>query len=104
MWNMIKLDDGKYYYFDITSAIRNGKPLSDVFIGFGIGNTEYKLYKYKLENGEVIDLNNNFEDLRGIKKYEYLGEHIFKFTYKNGKISYYNTETRTLSDSINKIK
>lgn len=108
MWNMIKLDNGKYYFFDITTAILRGKLLNQKFVCFGMTNAEYKMYDYSIPKENMIeplkkDGVSSLKELRNINSYKYLGNHIFEFTYRN-KVFYYNTETFTKSENLDDVK
>ena len=107
-WNMIKLDDGKYYFFDLTTSILRGKLLKQEFVCFGMTKEEYEMYGYNIPKKNMIDELKNtnlgtFKDLRNINSYKYLGNHIFEFTYRN-KVFYYNTETFTKSENLDDVK
>ena len=78
MWNMIKLDNGKYYFFDITTAILRGKLLNQKFVCFGMTNAEYKMYDYSIPKENMIeplkkDGVSSLKELRNINSYKYLG-------------------------------
>ena len=110
MWNMIKLEDDKYYFFDITTAIQRGKLLKQIFVGFGLTKDEYDMYDYSIpkeyRTGKLKEKTtvSTFKEMRDISEYEYLGNHIFKFTSRFGDVTYYNTETRERSTDLESVK
>lgn len=109
MWNMIQLEDGYYYFFDITTAITRGRVLGNNFTCFGMDKLEYQMYDYSVPGEYRIDaLTNNkihtIKDIKDYKTYEYLGDHIFKLTNKYGKEIYFNTELKEIVDKPENVK
>lgn len=105
MWNMIKLDDGYFYMFDLSEAVTMGKKYKNTFIGFGIDKAEATIYSIPSED-RLKSVKMKFKSLSDITYYEtaeYQGNHIFKLIDKFGEYVYYNTETRVKSENLEEV-
>lgn len=108
MWNMVRFSDGNFYLIDITNAIIQGRLLNNNFICFGINSDEYNMYGYKLDKEKKLKSvemkSKSIRDLRMFKEAKYLGNHIFEMSGGYFGTQYYNTETMTLSDTLENAK